>query len=152
MHRQSDVGKRHARTRSLITLFAASLLFISQGLSAAQFEFNLSIDEVSITVAPGLDYKVFAFNQQVPGPLMHVREGDDVTVHVTNNTSLPHTIHWHGLHQVDNWRNDGVPGITQQPMTVLPTNGMLISPARCGITAMSMSMSMSVFAVCGVRL
>ncbi len=81
--------------------------------NAAKHEFNMSIDEVEIQVAPDLKYKVFGFDGQVPGPLIHVHQGDDVTVHVTNNTSLPHTIHWHGLYQHNNWRNDGVPGITQ---------------------------------------
>ena len=79
-------------------------------------EFNMTIDEVKLHVAPGLDYKVFGFDGQVPGPLIHVREGDEVTVHVTNNTTLAHTIHWHGFYQTDNWQNDGVPGITQQPI------------------------------------
>jgi FtsP/CotA-like multicopper oxidase with cupredoxin domain len=80
----------------------------------AQREFSLTIDEVSIDVAPGFSYKVFAFNGQVPGPLIHVMEGDDVTVHVTNNTTLPHTIHWHGVDQTGSWKNDGVPGVTQE--------------------------------------
>lgn len=80
---------------------------------AAQREFNLTIDEVSIEVAPGFTSKVFAFNGQVPGPLIHVKEGDDVTVHVANNTSLPHTIHWHGINQVGTWHMDGVPDVTQ---------------------------------------
>ncbi len=76
--------------------------------------FDMTIEEVTVDVAPGLKYQVFAFNGQVPGPLIHVQEGDDVVVHVTNNTSLPHTIHWHGIYQTNNWRNDGVPGITQE--------------------------------------
>ncbi len=80
---------------------------------AAKREFNMTIDEVEIQVAPDLKYKVFGFDSQVPGPLIHVRQGDDVTVHVTNNTSLAHTIHWHGFYQHNNWQNDGVPGITQ---------------------------------------
>lgn len=80
----------------------------------AQREFNLTIDEVSIDVAPGFSNKVFAFNGQVPAPLIHVREGDDVIVHVTNNTTLPHTIHFHGVNQTDNWHMDGVPGVTQK--------------------------------------
>ena len=81
---------------------------------AEQREFNLTIDEVSIDVAPGFSSKVFAFNGQVPGPLIHVMEGDDVTVHVTNNTTLPHSIHWHGVNQTGSWKNDGVPGVTQE--------------------------------------
>lgn len=81
---------------------------------AEQREFNISIDEVEITAAPGLQYRVFGFNGQVPGPLIHVKEGDDLTVHVVNNTSLTHTFHWHGINQMNNWQNDGVPDITQK--------------------------------------
>ncbi len=81
---------------------------------AATRDFALTIEEVKIRVAPDLEYNVFAFNGQVPAPLIHVQEGDDVTVNVTNNTTLPHTIHWHGLYQRNNWQNDGVPGVTQK--------------------------------------
>lgn len=95
------------------------ILFIamSPALSRAeQREFNMTIEEVSLHVAPDLDYKGFAFNGQVPGPLIHVKEGDDLIVHVTNNTSLPHTIHWHGTYQTSTWKMDGVPGVTQEPI------------------------------------
>lgn len=101
---------------SWTVLLLPLLLSVSSTLWAAKHEFDISIEEVKIKVAPGLDYNVFAFNGQVPGPLIHVREGDEVTAHVTNNTSVAHTIHWHGLHQIDNWRNDGVPAVTQQPI------------------------------------
>ncbi|MFQ5469846.1 MAG: multicopper oxidase domain-containing protein [Gammaproteobacteria bacterium] len=102
------------RSFSLFSLLV--LLFASSITYAEKREFDLTIDEMTIKVAPELDYQVFAFNGQVPGPLIHVAEGDDVTVHVTNNTSLPHTIHWHGIYQKNNWRNDGVPGVTQEPI------------------------------------
>lgn len=103
-------------SRKLTTvMFATFLLWISPAASnAAERAFDLTIDEVVIDVAKDLKYKVFAFNRQVPGPLFHVQEGDDLTINVTNNTTLPHTIHWHGFHQLNNWRNDGVPGVTQK--------------------------------------
>lgn len=95
-----------------IIIFMMALL---PGLSRAeQREFSMTIEEVTEHVAPDLDYKVFAFDGQVPGPLIHVKQGDDLIVHVTNNTTLPHTIHWHGTHQMDSWQNDGVPGVTQE--------------------------------------
>lgn len=98
-------------------ILAASFLFTFSSLSQAeQREFNMTIEEVVEHVAPDLDYKVFAFDGQVPGPLIHVKEGDDLVIHVTNNTTLPHTIHWHGTHQKGTWHNDGVPGITQEPI------------------------------------
>lgn len=81
---------------------------------AEQREFNMTIEEVAITVAPGFTTNVFAFNGQVPGPLIHVKEGDEVTMHVTNNTTLSHTIHWHGINQIGSWQSDGVPAVTQK--------------------------------------
>jgi FtsP/CotA-like multicopper oxidase with cupredoxin domain len=97
---------------ALLALFAVLLAAVPA--RAAQREFDMTIEDVYIQVAEGLKYHTFAFDGQVPGPLFHVQEGDDVTVHVTNLTSLPHTVHWHGLFQKDTWRMDGVPGITQK--------------------------------------
>lgn len=99
----------------LIMTIGMFLMLPSPGY-AEQRDFSMTIEEVSINVAPTLTAKVFAFNGQVPGPLIHVREGDDVTIHVTNNTTLPHTIHWHGVDQIGTWKNDGVPGVTQKPI------------------------------------
>ena len=98
---------------AFIAAVIAMLFWLPTSAWAENREFNMTIDEVQIQVAPDLKYNVFAFDGQVPGPLIHVMQGDKVTVHVTNNTTLPHTIHWHGLYQTDNWRNDGVPGIAQ---------------------------------------
>ena len=105
------------RIRFIVGLLCVfGILAGAQTVMAADREFNLTIDEVTIDVASDLKYKVFAFNRQVPGPLMHVGEGDDLTIHVTNNTTLTHTVHWHGFLQTNNWRNDGVPDITQPPI------------------------------------
>ncbi|MEE9426286.1 MAG: multicopper oxidase domain-containing protein [Methylococcales bacterium] len=27
---------------------------------------------------------------------------------------MPHTIHWYGFYMTNNWKNDGVPGVTQE--------------------------------------
>ncbi|MDR2195409.1 MAG: multicopper oxidase domain-containing protein [Gallionellaceae bacterium] len=98
--------------RAWIGIFLMLLLFPLSG-QAEQREFSMTIDEVAIEVAPGFVNKVFAFNGQVPGPLIHVKEGDELTIHVTNNTTLAHTMHWHGVNQVGTWHSDGVPDVTQ---------------------------------------
>jgi bilirubin oxidase len=61
--------------------------------------------EVSITAAParlslrpGVVTDVFAYNGQIPGPTLEVREGDHVIVHFQNKLNEPTTVHWHGLH------------------------------------------------------
>jgi len=77
-------------------------------------EFELRAEERELQVAPGFRSKVWGFNGQVPGPLLHVREGDEVKVEFVNLSSMEHTIHWHGMHQIGSWQSDGVPNITQQ--------------------------------------
>jgi FtsP/CotA-like multicopper oxidase with cupredoxin domain len=77
-------------------------------------KFEMTIEEVDLQVAPGFTAKVWAFNGQVPGPLIHVAEGDDVEVLVVNNTTMSHTIHWHGIYQTKSWQSDGVPDVTQK--------------------------------------
>ena len=75
--------------------------------------FDMSIEETRLTVARGFEANVWAYNGQVPGPLIRVREGDMIEATVTNNTRGAHTIHWHGIHQTGTWRMDGAPGINQ---------------------------------------
>jgi FtsP/CotA-like multicopper oxidase with cupredoxin domain len=103
--------RRHSLVRTLAALAGAAACLAAH---AEKREFDMTIDEVSINVAPGFRTNVFAFNGQVPGPLMHVLEGDEVTVNVTNNTTLPHSIHWHGVNQTGTWQSDGVPDVTQK--------------------------------------
>lgn len=80
---------------------------------AEKRQFEMTIEEVDLEVAPGFTAKVWAFNGQVPGPLIHVREGDELEVLVQNNTTLSHTVHWHGVYQTGSWSSDGVPDVSQ---------------------------------------
>jgi suppressor of ftsI len=57
-------------------------------------------------------FVMYAFNGQVPGPMIRVAQRSTITVRFHNRIDLPSTIHWHGLRQ-DN-RFDGVPGLTQE--------------------------------------
>ncbi|MCB9762549.1 MAG: multicopper oxidase family protein [Alphaproteobacteria bacterium] len=56
---------------------------------------------------------VWAYNDQVPGPLIQARVGDTLRVVFTNNLDEATTIHWHGLRIPDEM--DGVPAI-QDPV------------------------------------
>ena len=63
------------------------------------FETTLVAEPHTITVAPGQQIEVFAYNDSVPGPLIEVEAGDRLIVHLQND--LPDgwntTIHWHGI-------------------------------------------------------
>lgn len=51
-----------------------------------------------------------AVNGSVPGPLIRLREGQDVRLNVTNHLDEDTSIHWHGL--LLPFHMDGVPGIS----------------------------------------
>lgn len=51
-----------------------------------------------------------AVNGLLPGPLLRVREGDTITLRVTNRLSEMTAIHWHGM--ILPAEMDGVPGIS----------------------------------------
>nr|CAB3459825.1 unnamed protein product [Digitaria exilis] len=59
---------------------------------------------------------VTVVNGQLPGPTIEVTEGDSVIVHVVNKSPHNITIHWHGVRQLQNGWNDGVPMVTQCPI------------------------------------
>ncbi len=62
-------------------------------------------------VAPGVVQQAWTYDGTVPGPTIHVRQGDRVRVILVNRLPEPTTIHWHGL-EVDP-DMDGVPGFSQ---------------------------------------
>jgi FtsP/CotA-like multicopper oxidase with cupredoxin domain len=55
-----------------------------------------------------------AYNGQVPGPILRMKEGRPVTVEIRNNTTQPDLVHWHGLFlppAVDGAMEEGSPMI-----------------------------------------
>lgn len=81
---------------------------------AAKRVFEMNIEDTRVNLVEKQQFHTFAFAGQVPGPLFHVDEGDDLEVTVNNLTALPHTIHWHGMFQRGSWKMDGVPDVTQE--------------------------------------
>ena len=72
-------------------------------------EFDLNIAELPVNFT-GRASVATAVNGQVPAPVLHVREGDAISLRVTNRLSEPTAVHWHGLLVPANM--DGVPGIS----------------------------------------
>jgi FtsP/CotA-like multicopper oxidase with cupredoxin domain len=76
--------------------------------------FELTSEEIQWEVSPGQRVKAWAYNRQVPGPQIRVREGERVRVVLTNRLAESTSIHFHGLEVPES--QDGVPFVTQPPI------------------------------------
>src|SRR5260370_942507 len=63
-------------------------------LSGTEFNLEIGASPVNFTGQPGI---ATAVNGRLPAPLLRWREGDTVTLRVTNRLSAPSSLHWHGM-------------------------------------------------------
>lgn len=75
-------------------------------LIASPVKKNIGTDEV----------RMLAYNESVPGPVIKVKQGSEISLEFTNNTDVDATIHPHGV-RVEN-AFDGVPDVTQKPVEI----------------------------------
>src|SRR6266478_7262895 len=76
-------------------------------LSGTEFDLEIGALAVNFTGQPGMATTV---NGRLPAPLLRWREGDAVTLRVSNRLSNPSSIHWHGMILPADM--DGVPGLS----------------------------------------
>jgi FtsP/CotA-like multicopper oxidase with cupredoxin domain len=77
-------------------------------------DYSLDIAPYSLQTSAKHSVKTIAYNQQVPGPLLKVKEGQPVTIDVANHTAADEIVHWHGLFlpsEVDGAMEEGTPMI-----------------------------------------
>ena len=60
-------------------------------------EFTLTAEEIDWEIMSGTTVRAWAYNGQVPGPEIRVREGDRVRITLVNKLPVGTTIHWHGV-------------------------------------------------------
>ncbi|MCH8248860.1 MAG: copper resistance system multicopper oxidase [Proteobacteria bacterium] len=76
-------------------------------LRGSSFDIDIGYKMVNFT---GRERPATTINGSVPGPILRWREGDRVTLRVTNHLAHDSSIHWHGM--ILDARMDGVPGIS----------------------------------------
>jgi FtsP/CotA-like multicopper oxidase with cupredoxin domain len=59
--------------------------------------YTLTASEFNWQIAEGKTIKAWGFNEQLPGPVIRAKKGDEVIIHFKNNLSEPSVIHWHGI-------------------------------------------------------
>jgi len=75
-------------------------------------------------------YEFVTVNGQIPGPTIFADWGDEVVINVYSNLTevldeirgeyhpaSPLSFHWHGINQRNTNENDGVPSLTQCPIS-----------------------------------
>jgi len=76
--------------------------------------FELTAEKIQWETAPGQKVEAWAYNGQVPGPQIRVREGDRVRFILHNKLEQSTAVHFHGLELPNDV--DGIPFITQPPV------------------------------------
>ncbi len=117
--RGSMLSRRHFVTGAAATSALAGFGFSPLRASAAPAlgndgvlsgtQFDLSISETPVNIT-GRTATATAVNGSLPAPVLHWREGDTVTLRVTNRMASTTSIHWHGI--LLPFQMDGVPGLT----------------------------------------
>src|SRR5215831_17507846 len=59
---------------------------------------SLRIAPVKLELSPNQIIQTVGYNGSTPGPLLRVKEGQQVTVNVRNDTDVPELVHWHGFY------------------------------------------------------
>ena len=76
-------------------------------LKGTEFDLVIAESPVNFTGKPGVATTI---NGSLPAPTLRWREGDTVTIRVTNKLREATSIHWHGI--ILPYQMDGVPGIS----------------------------------------
>ncbi len=76
--------------------------------------YEITADVIQWETEPGKKVEAWAYNGQVPGPQIRVREGDKVRLILHNKLPESTAVHFHGVELPNNM--DGVPFITQPPV------------------------------------
>ncbi len=111
------VSRRQVLSAALMAAGAAVLRpwpALASASGTREYSLELAPARVPMLDAATAPVDVWAYNAQVPGPVLRVKQGERLTVTVTNRLEEATTVHWHGLRLPN--AMDGVPHLTQPPI------------------------------------
>lgn len=97
----AEINRRSFLSRALI---ASATPFVAPGSAMARNllyptpPLKIDIRPTQLDIGGGIVIPTTSYDGQVPDPLLRMREGEEVRVHVTNHTASDELVHWHGLH------------------------------------------------------
>ncbi len=89
-----------------------------RGAKQKRPDYTLRIEPCTIEISPGVSIKTIAYNGQVPGPILRLRQGVPANIDVLNKTGDADLTHWHGL-AIDSL-NDGA---MEEGSPMIPAGG-----------------------------
>ena len=89
-----------------------TIILLGGAAPVAAGEYALVIEKKTLTI-DGKAVTPLTINGQLPGPVLRFKEGEDVTIRVTNRLDEDTSLHWHGL--LLPGLMDGVPGLNGYP-------------------------------------
>jgi FtsP/CotA-like multicopper oxidase with cupredoxin domain len=93
---------------------AAGSVLLGATSGAAVPDVTIEIAPYTLEASPKHHFRTIAYNGQIPGPLLRMRQSQEQTVEVRNLTADPEVVHWHGLFlpsQIDGAMEEGTPMI-----------------------------------------
>lgn len=92
-------------------------------------DYTLRIAPLRLELAPDRIIETYGYNGTVPGPLLRLREGRQVSIDIRNDTDVDDIVHWHGLmvpSEADGAMEEGSPmiargGMLRYTFTARPT-------------------------------
>lgn len=102
------------RFTQLAGMAAGSFALPGRADAEAAADVTLDIAPYTLEASPKRSIRTVAYNGQVPGPLLRMREGVAQSVEIRNRTNDPEVVHWHGLYlppEIDGAMEEGTPMI-----------------------------------------
>jgi FtsP/CotA-like multicopper oxidase with cupredoxin domain len=106
------ISRRELLQLSSLVAVPPLLTTVAHALEAP--DYRLDIVPVTVEISPQHKVATLGYNGQVPGPLLRLQEGRPVTIEVTNRSTRPEVVHWHGLYlppEIDGATEEGTPAI-----------------------------------------
>ncbi|MEK7517678.1 MAG: multicopper oxidase family protein [Patescibacteria group bacterium] len=108
LYSNSQDGLRQLKQKNYSVAKSSEIVGLKNGDS-----YNLTAGIVKKNIN-GIDVKMLAYNGSIPGPLIKVSQGAEITLNFKNDTDVDSTIHSHGVRAENKF--DGVPDVTQKPV------------------------------------
>jgi len=105
--------KGSVMVKSLALPALALAVVLSSNAFAEQRNFTIPVEEKVVDIGSGLKYDAWTYGGTVPGPILRVRQGDKVHIHLVNDMEIAHGIDIHAAATAPSKHFAPIPGKTE---------------------------------------